>query len=427
MKTNLSHSLPMMSIPPSSLSMTQMWAFWLLANNACVGKPARTFWEQFPPATSPSLRSHFAKGLKMYFDGAWDEARYVPVMLYDCFKRDFNALPWTRHDACVRCFDSSLSSRRLAPCSAGLPWYTHLFLPASERIFGAFESKCWACIPENFLSSLTISRMTLRTSASDQGVQHSFIILWAGQWWGSAYSCDQATDLQNKFLRSWQQTITWCPLHGRVTERYVIWTEAQILAHVTICMILQCMDASFPIDVLNTAVGLWAQCIPIKLSAMYLNQGEHGVFQSRWKDGQITDLIQSKKIVWGIIVCIIKPGIIKPAQKASSIFGADIYVKKANKSFVFVHFFEVLRSIASCVNDTSQCSRSQATLGMCRRWYHASNRPGTPSIDRKASRVIALQGSQGNDRFHEGWFLSASCMEAIASEQLPSVGHLAET
>ena len=45
------------------------------------GKPARTFWEQFPPSTSPSLRSNFALGLKRYFDGDWSVAQ---VMMQNC-------------------------------------------------------------------------------------------------------------------------------------------------------------------------------------------------------------------------------------------------------------------------------------------------------------------------------------------------------
>jgi hypothetical protein len=45
------------------------------------GKPARTFWEQFPPSTSPSLRSNFAMGLKRYFDGDWSVAQ---VMMQNC-------------------------------------------------------------------------------------------------------------------------------------------------------------------------------------------------------------------------------------------------------------------------------------------------------------------------------------------------------
>lgn len=41
------------------------------------GKPARTFWEQFPPSTSPSLRSNFTRGVRLYFDGDWSGAAAV--------------------------------------------------------------------------------------------------------------------------------------------------------------------------------------------------------------------------------------------------------------------------------------------------------------------------------------------------------------
>ena len=36
-----------------------------------LGKPAKSFWEQFPPATSTSFRATFAKGLRNYIDGNW--------------------------------------------------------------------------------------------------------------------------------------------------------------------------------------------------------------------------------------------------------------------------------------------------------------------------------------------------------------------
>lgn len=49
------------------------------ASDGCMplirGKPARTFWEQFPPSTSPSLRSNFAVGLRHYFGGDWSLAQ----------------------------------------------------------------------------------------------------------------------------------------------------------------------------------------------------------------------------------------------------------------------------------------------------------------------------------------------------------------
>jgi len=39
------------------------------------GKPAKSFWEQFPPATSATFRSSFAKAVRHYTDGDWYEAK----------------------------------------------------------------------------------------------------------------------------------------------------------------------------------------------------------------------------------------------------------------------------------------------------------------------------------------------------------------
>jgi hypothetical protein len=49
----------------SSFSLTSGKMPWVL------GKPAKSFWEQFPPATSTFFRATFAKGLRNYIDGNW--------------------------------------------------------------------------------------------------------------------------------------------------------------------------------------------------------------------------------------------------------------------------------------------------------------------------------------------------------------------
>jgi hypothetical protein len=58
-------------------------------------RPAKSFWEQFPPSTSPAFRANFAKALRHYTQGAWAAAKHA---VDECLEEEPDDVPAARLD-----------------------------------------------------------------------------------------------------------------------------------------------------------------------------------------------------------------------------------------------------------------------------------------------------------------------------------------